>query len=268
MDNSEKIYLSIKNNMLDKLNKYYISDISHMIFNYIELDCIKKQSKEHIKEVRVASKKYINFDIFKDIVDLCNNIKSLANKKVVIILNSKDHNGKTTKEHEKYVKFLEEMIIKRIRNVKVRSGKLYCFLGKHNISFGFGEQYYKTLKNPSLIEEKKQKLIFSNQKHNPGYDQEALEACINGFFMFRETDISPLMKHDSKFFKDKKRSTKKQSKSKEIYDHVSPVILSEDMRRLYDNIDSRIDSYDISRSKSKSVSKDLFSFGYMYVEKV
>ncbi len=258
MEHQKKLYDSIKNNMLDRLNKYYISDISQMIFNYIEFDCIEKQLQEYLGGIKILSKKYSDFCTFKDIIDLCNNIKSLANKKVIIILNRKIRYGRTKKEHNKHIKLLEEMITRKITNVKVRSGKLCCFLNKNHDLFGFGEQYYKTFENQSLIEQEKQKLILSNQKHAPEYDPVVLEACINGVFMFRETDNSSLIKYiiEERKRRDSKKNVLTKKPSKEICDHSLPVILTEDMDRIYSYINNNY------------TSKGLFPFEYMFIEKV
>ncbi len=199
----KELYLSIKNNMMDRLNRYYISDISQMIFNYIENDCIEKKLKKiSDKQIKLNTQED-QLNILKNNINLCNFIASSINKKIVVML--KRWNGKiTTKTQKLNIKFLKQMIKKKNKNTTIQYGKL-CGMTDDQDGFAFGDNYYKEVKDLSLVSDEKHKLKVLNEGYNPSYNNEMLDACINGVFIHKFCVIIP--------------------------SHLQPIILIENMER-------------------------------------
>ncbi len=258
MDNTvdlqtESIYNSIKDNMINQLDKYYIRDISQMIMDYIENDLINKILKEHRDKIEHLQKTEYYLERLKDIVDMCNNIKELKNKKIIIVLDRRDmyENGK--KEQQKHIKFLGNMIKKKIKYAKISLGKLCGFV--YNNSFAFGKIYYETIKD-SLVLEKKQALISFNKKHIPKYNHDALETCINGVFMSRLKYNSLLRSNN--FKRERVNPIKSLKLVEKLLPVPSPVILTENMYGEHDYFEF-IQPY--------KGNKGTFLFEYMLIEK-
>ncbi len=247
LNSLQDLHISVKANMYNKLNKYYISDISRMIINYIEYDCLEQRSKEYVDGTKKLA-------ILGNGIDLCNIVKlfmdskEYSNRKIVIILcRYGDYGG-----CKKNIEFLMQLIKEKIKNIKIRLGKICGFANNVDESLAFGNQYYKTISNPLQLKEEKQKLISFNKKYLPKYDHEILETCMNGVYM--SCDVKMLggkgsYKHELAFLNRRKiplfteGGSEYQLTKKQLSKHSLPLLFSESMedqlRLLEENIRHR-----------------------------